>query len=309
MIPEIDRRTFLKRMGQAGGLVVAGGTLESFLAACGGNVGSGATTPTPGVTPVGNAGLKAPGFLQWGADYVDGAPYVFKDPKNPANLVGFEVEIMKAVANIMGVTQRQIETCYGQLDQALAANNFDFVFNGWEITAERKKTQLFSVPYYLYGQQMVVRTDDPLYSQYNAASDLSLSVLYGKTVGTGDGFRAATILQGFPQINTKLYAPDLPFDDLKLKRLDAVFLDNPIVAYYVLGAGPGGTVDPSLKPIGKPIYPDVYVAGFNKSNPNAPTVLNELNQALARLKKDGTLKNIYTTWKMWNNLQAQIGIA
>ncbi|MGZ3617377.1 MAG: ABC transporter substrate-binding protein, partial [Ktedonobacteraceae bacterium] len=113
MIPDIDRRTFLKRIGQAGGLVVAGGTLESLLAACGGNVGSGATTPTPGVTPVANTGLKTPGFLQWGADYVDGAPYIFKDPKNPANLVGFEVDIMNAVANVMGVTQRQIETCYG----------------------------------------------------------------------------------------------------------------------------------------------------------------------------------------------------
>ncbi len=308
MKPEIDRRTFIKRMGQAGGLVVAGGTLKFILAACGGNIGSGATTPTPGVTPIGNSGLKTPGFLQWGSDFVDGAPYVFKDPKNPANLVGFEVDIMQAVANSMGVTPRQIETCYGQLDQALAANNFDFVFNGWEITDERKKTQIFSDPYYRYGQQMVVRSDDPLYTQYNAASDLTLSVLYGKTVGTGDGYRAATILQGFPQITTKLYNGDLPFDDLKQKKLDAVFLDFPIVAYYVLGAGPGGTADPSLKPLGKTMYQDVYVAGFNKSNPNAQTVLNELNQAIARLKKDGTLKKIYTTWKLWNDQQAQIGI-
>ena len=308
MIPEIDRRTFLKRVGQAGGLVVAGGTLESFLAACGGNVGSGATTPTPGVTPVANAGLKTPGFLQWGADYVDGAPYVFKDPKNPANLVGFEVDIMNAVANVMGVTQRQIETCYGQLDQALAANNFDFVFNGWEITAERTKTQLFSVPYYRYGQQMVVRSDDPRFTQYNGTSDLQLNVLYGMTVGTGDGYRAATILQGFPQITTKLYNGDLPFTDLTQKKLDAVFLDFPIVAYYVIGAGPGGTTDPTLKPIGKTIYQDVYIAGFNKSNPNAPTVLNELNQALGRLKKDGTLKKIYMAWSLWNDQQAEIGI-
>jgi len=308
MKPEIGRRTFIKRMGQAGGLVVAGGTLESILAACGGNVGSGAITPTPGVTPIAHAGLKTPGYLQWGADFVQGAPYVFKDPKNPANLVGFEVEIMQAVANLMGVTQRQIETCYGQLDQALAANNFDFVFNGWEITDERKKTQLFSDPYYRYGQQMVVRSDDPLFSQYNATSNLSLSVLYGKTVGTGDGYRAATILSGIPQITTKLYNGPLPFEDLTQKKLDAVFLDFPIVAYYVLGAGPGGTPDPTLKSIGKPLYPDVYVAGFNKSNPNAQTVLNELNQAIARLKKDGTLKKIYITWKMWNDQQAEIGI-
>src|ERR1700746_1681469 len=78
MKPEIDRRAFLKRMGQAGGLIVAGGTLASFLAACGGNVSTGGgTTPTPGVTPIGNAGLKSPGVLQWGSDYVSGAPYVF----------------------------------------------------------------------------------------------------------------------------------------------------------------------------------------------------------------------------------------
>jgi polar amino acid transport system substrate-binding protein len=308
MIPEIDRRTFLKRMSQAGGLVVVGGTLESFLAACGGNVGSGATTPTPGVTPIGNSGLKTPGFLQWGADYVDGAPYVYKDPKNPANLVGFEVDIMKAVANLMGVTQRQVETCYGQLDQALAANNFDFVFNGWEATPERQKTQLFSDPYYRYGQQMVVRSDDPRFTQYNATSNLQLNVLYGMTVGTGDGYRAATILQGFPQITTKLYNGDLPFDDLKQKKLDAVFLDFPIVAYYVIGAGPGGTSDPSLKPLGKTLYEDVYIAGFNKSNPNASTVLNELNLAIAHLKKDGTLKKIYMAWSMWNDQQAAIGI-
>jgi polar amino acid transport system substrate-binding protein len=308
MKPEIDRRTFLKRMGQAGGLIVAGGTLESILAACGGNVGTGATTPTPGVTPIGNAGLKTPGFLQWGSDYVSGAPYVFKDPKNPANLIGFEVEIMQAVANLMGVTQRQIETCYGQLDQALAANQFDFVFNGWEITDERKKTQLFSDPYYRYAQQIIVRSDDPRFTQYNANSNLTLSVLYGMTVGTGDGYKAATILQGFPQITTKLYTGNLPFDDVKQKKLDATFLDAPLAAYYVLGAGPGGVPDPTLRPIGKPIYPDVYIAGFNKSNPNAPTLLNELNQALAHLKKDGTLKKIYITWKMWNDQQAAIGI-
>ena len=91
----INRRTFLKRAGQAGGLIAAGGTIESILAACGGNISTTAPTTgtTPGATKVASAGLKTPGVLQWGSDYVDGAPYVFKDPKNPNNLVGFEVEI------------------------------------------------------------------------------------------------------------------------------------------------------------------------------------------------------------------------
>lgn len=309
MTLDIGRRTFLKRAGQVGGLVVAGGSIETILAACGGNVTTGGgVTPTAGSTPIGSAGLKTPGVLQWGADFVDGAPYVFKDPKNPANLVGFEVEIMQAVANLMGVRQRQVEVCYGQLDQALAANQFDFVFNGWEITSDRQKTQLFSVPYYRYGQQIVVRANDPRFSQYDTNSNLTLSVLDGLTVGTGDGYKAATYLQADSKITTKLYNGNLPFDDVKQKKLDATMLDYPIVAYYVLGAGPGGVADPSLKPIGKPLYPDVYIAGFNKSNPNAPTVLNELNAALNVLKKNGKLHQIYTTWKMWNDQQAEIGI-
>ena len=311
MIEDIGRRTFLKRVGQAGGLMVAGGTIESLLAACGGNVSTttgGGATPTPGMTPIGNAGLKVPGVLQWGADFVSGAPYVFKDPKNPNNLIGFEVEIMQAVADLMGTTQRQVETCYGELDQALAANNFDFVFNGWEITDERKKTQLFSDPYYRYAQQIVVRKNDPRFAQYDQNSNLSLSILDGLTVGTGDGYKAATYLQADSKINTKLYNGNLPFDDVKQKKIDATMLDYPLMAYYVLGAGPGGVPDTALKPIGKPLFPDVYVAGFNKSNPNATVVQGELNRALTVLKTNGKLHQIYSRWQMWNDQQAAIGI-
>jgi polar amino acid transport system substrate-binding protein len=182
------------------------------------------------------------------------------------------------------------------------------VMNGWEITDQRKKVQLFSDPYYRYGQQIVVRADDPRFSQYNSNSDLTLSVLDGLTVGTGDGYKAAVYLQADPKINTKLYNGDLPFDDLKQKKIDATMLDVPIVAYYVDGAGPGGTPDPALKPIGKPLYPDVYVCGFNKSNPNAQILLPEINAAIAVLKKNGTLKRIYMKWSMWNDQQAAIGI-
>jgi polar amino acid transport system substrate-binding protein len=120
MKPEIDRRTFLKRMGQVGGLVAAGGTLESFLAACGGNVYTGSTsTPTPGVTPIGNAGLKTPGLLQWGATSQGGAPYVFPDPNNPTQLVGFEYEIGQAMARLMrvGFRGKRPRTVYSPLQR------------------------------------------------------------------------------------------------------------------------------------------------------------------------------------------------
>src|SRR5689334_5009510 len=127
---ELDRRTFIKRAGQAGSLVAVGGTLEALLAACGGNVAS--TPPagsTPGTVKIETKGLMVPGQMQWGSEFVSGAPYVFKDPKNPNNLVGFEVEIAAAMASLMGVQAKQIETDYGRLQDALRANQFDFVMN------------------------------------------------------------------------------------------------------------------------------------------------------------------------------------
>ncbi len=309
MKPEIDRRTFLKRVGQAGGLVVAGGTLESFLAACGGNVSTGGgTTPTPGVTPIGNAGLKTPGLLQWGATSDGGAPYVFPDPSNPNQLVGFEYEIGQAMAKLMRVTSKQIENDYGQMEQALRANKFDMVMNGWEKTPDREKTELFSQAYYRYGQQIVVRADDTRFAGMTTSSDLGLTNLEGLTVGTGASYKAADILGEDKKITTKLYDPDLPFNDLAAHRIDAVLIDGPIAAYYVVGAGPGATPNPALKLIGKPFRTDDYFVGFNKANPNAQILQPEIDQALAVLKKDGTLKTIYMKWSMWNDQQAEIGI-
>ena len=194
------------------------------------------------------------------------------------------------------------------MEQALLANKFDMVMNGWEKTPDREKTELFSQAYYRYGQQIVVRADDSRFAGKTTSSDLGLVDLEGLTVGTGASYKAADILGEDKKITTKLYDPDLPFNDLAAHRIDAVLIDGPIVAYYVLGAGPGATANPTLKAIGKPFRTDDYFIGFNKSNPNAQTLLGEIDQALTVLKKDGTLKKIYMKWNMWNDQQAEINI-
>jgi len=305
---DIDRRTFLKRVGQAGGLIAASGSIEAVLAACGGNVSTPSTGTTPGVKHVGNKGLKTPGLLQWGATSDGGAPYVFPDPNNPSQLVGFEYEIGQAIAKLMGIVSKQVENDYGQMEQALLANKFDMVMNGWEKTGDREKTELFSQAYYRYGQQIVVRVDDSRFAGKTTSDNLDLKDLEGLTVGTGASYKAADILAEDKKITVKLYDPDLPFNDLAAHRIDAVLIDGPIAAYYVIGAGPGAKPNAALKTIGKPFRTDDYFVGFNKANPNAQTLLGEIDQAFDILKKDGTLKRIYMKWSMWNDQQAQIGI-
>lgn len=303
---ELDRRTFLKHTGQAGGLVAAGGLLEALLAACGGNVAT-APTPTaaPGFTPIASDGLKKAGLLQWGADYVSGAPYVFQDPTNPGKLIGFEVEIAQAIADLMRINQKQIEVCYANLEQALQANQIDMVMNGWEKTADREKTELFSDPYYRYGQQIIVRKDDTRFANVNPQD---VSVLEGYTVGTGSGYKAEDIMKADSKINVKSYTGNIAFSDLVQKKVDAFFLDYPIASYYILGTGPGATAIPELKLLGKPLYPDNYYVGFNKSNPDAAKLLPEINQAFTTLKKNGTLKKIYVKWQLMNSDQKDIGV-
>lgn len=305
---ELNRRTFLKRAGQAGGLILAGGTLESMLAACGGNVSTttGSASPTVGSTKVANAGLKQPGNLQWGADYVSGAPYVFKDPSNPNNLIGFEVEIAAAMAQLMGgIQQTQVEVCYSNLEQALLGNQVDMVMNGWEKTSDRLKTELFSEPYYRYGQQVIVRKND---TRFANVVPKTIADLEGYTVGTGSGYKAETLMLPDKKIHVKSYTGNIAFTDLVQGKLDAFFLDFPIAAYYILGTGPGATPIPQLKLLGDPIYVDDYFVGFNKSNPNAAKLLPEINQCFDILKKNGALKKIYTKWQLMNSLQSQVGV-
>lgn len=306
---ELKRRTFLLRTGQLGGLVAAGGSLEALLAACGGNVSTSTTTAgaTPGVQKIESKGLKVPGLFQWGSTSDGGAPYVFQDPKNPTQLVGFEVEIAAAIAKLLGVKAKQIETDYAQLEQALSANKFDVVMNGWEITEDRKKTEIFSQPYYRYGQQIVVRANDARFSKLTGQDTLSLKNLEGYTVGTGASYKAAEILATDTKIKLKTYDPDLPFNDLALGRIDAVLIDLPIVTYYVLGIGQGGQANAKLKPVGKPFETSDYVIGYNKSNSNAAVLQKEVDQAITQIKNDGTLHQILQRWSLWNDQQAEIG--
>ena len=41
--------------------------------------------------------------LKWGADAEGGAPYAFRDPRDPSRIIGFEVDLMNEVAAMLGM--------------------------------------------------------------------------------------------------------------------------------------------------------------------------------------------------------------
>ncbi|MDA8092146.1 MAG: ABC transporter substrate-binding protein/permease [Nitrospiraceae bacterium] len=233
--------------------------------------------------------IKKRGHLLWGADAEGGAPYAFPDPKDPSELVGFEVDLAQSIARELGVKAVESQNAWDSLIPALERGDFDFAMNGIEITEKRKERVLFSQPYYIYTEQLVVRKDEN--------SIKSVNDLKGRTVGTLSGTVAQDILMGMRGVNVKIYSGQVePYQDLALGRLDAVLLDLPIAAYY---ARP----NPKLKFAGPPVGEGLYAIAIRK---NDVQLKKKLDEVLAKLYRTGELKRIYEKWGLWNNKQEKL---
>ncbi|MGB9692507.1 MAG: ABC transporter substrate-binding protein, partial [Candidatus Sumerlaeaceae bacterium] len=165
--------------------------------------------------------IQASGVLRWGSDEAGGAPYEFRDPNNPSQRIGFEVDIAEELGRRMGLKIEFVQTDWAVLIPALQRGDFDFAMSGIEMTPERKQVVDFVGPYYVYLQQLVVRADDTKTS--------SLHDLVGKKVGTLNNTAAERILQATPGIVVVSYDDNVrPYDDLAIGRIDGVLLDLPI---------------------------------------------------------------------------------
>src|SRR6266536_5037901 len=159
---------------------------------------------------------RAQQALRWGADPSGGAPYVFNDPNHPDQYIGYEKEIVDALAKAAGRRAEFIPSDWETLVSALQRNSFDVIVNGLEPTADRQKQIQFSKPYYIFQLALTVRKDE---QQIHSLADCK-----NRTVGTLGNTAASRLLQkeGIP---SKSYAEPLTaYRDLELKRIDAVIM-------------------------------------------------------------------------------------
>ena len=185
------------------------------------------------------------GTLRWGGDAEGGAPFQLRDPQDPSRVIGFEVELVDALADelskLIGTPLKPefVQYEWVSLTLGLEKKDFDFNLSGFEITPENAQAVLFSRPYYVYTQQLVVRRDDD--------SIQSISDLLPKKVGTLNGSAVEKILSraGVSQI-VGFDGQVEPYKDLELGRLDAVLLDLPIAVFY-------GRSNANLKFVGQPL--------------------------------------------------------
>ncbi len=234
--------------------------------------------------------IKQRGYFTWGADAEGGAPYVFVNPDNPNELIGYEIDMANEIASRLGVKAVMKQNAWDALVPALNRKDFDIILNGLEITDDRLEEISFTKPYYVYSQQIVVRAEE---NRIGTLFDLR-----EKTVGTLSASEGMSMLQDLGGVNIKVYPGVVePYRDLADTRLDAVVLDLPIAIYY---ARP----NPQLKFVGEPTGEGFYGIGVRKQDPE---LLEKLNEIIRDMVATGTTDRIAKKWNIWTRAQSRIG--
>jgi cystine transport system substrate-binding protein len=223
--------------------------------------------------------VKARGTLRIGLEGTF-PPFNSKDTKT-GELVGFDVDIAKAVAAKLGVKPEFITTEWSGIIAGLQAGKFDVIVNQVGVTDARKQVLDFSPAYTYSGAELIQRKNDD--RQFKSLEDLK-----GHKLGVGLGTNYMDMAKSVPGIDVKTYpgAPEY-LRDLAEKRLDAALNDRLMVAYLLkqsdlpLRAGAMvGTGNPSAIP-------------FKKGNPKFAKAIDD---AMTQLEADGTFTKISDKW-------------
>lgn len=236
----------------------------------------------------------ADGVLRWGGDAEGGAPFQLRDPQDPGHVIGFEVELADALAELLGKRLSQplvaefVQYEWVSLPLGLEKGDFDIILSGYEISDDNQSPILFSRPYYIYAEQLVVRADERHVSTLDDCRD--------KLVGTLAGSAADRLLRKQGIVPVAFDGQVEPYLDLELGRLDAVLLDTPIVAYYA-------ETNPKLKLAGGHLASGAYGIAARRDDRE---LMAAIDQALGELMKSGKLEQILLRWHLWNEDQARL---
>ena len=221
-------------------------------------------------------------LLRWAADPNSNAPYAFYSKGK--DLIGFECEIINAVAKRLGRPAQFVQNDWNGLIPGLQRGLYDCVIAGIEITPDKAEQVTFSVPYYFTFEQFVGRRGAPAIT--------SLKELHDRKVGTLDQTAALRMLEQTPGVIVKTYDQELSaYEDIANGRLFGVLLEYPIAKYY---AGP----NPALELNGPAFGQIAYGIAINKSNTRLKL---EIDTALGDIIRSGDLRNILSRWGLWTN--------
>lgn len=209
------------------------------------------------------------------------APMGFRDVDG--EVVGFDIDLAKAVAADLGVELRIQPIEWDSKLLELNSGNIDMIWNGLTITEERLENVNFSEPYLNNRQIVLVRTGFELYS---------LEDLSGLSVGVQIDSSGQSAIEGnsiFSSIGelVKFNTFTEALLDLESERIDVIVIDE-IMARYIVSQS---TYDVTVTDVS--LGDEEYGIGFRLGE---DTLRLKIDEILNQLSDDGVTGTISNDW-------------
>jgi polar amino acid transport system substrate-binding protein len=219
-------------------------------------------------------------------------PWAMKD--KTGNLIGFEIDVAKRLAQDMGVQVEFVPTKWSGILPALLTGKFDIIIGGMGITPERNLKVNFSMPYDYTGMSMVA--SKKLAKGFKSLGDFNRSdVTIAARIGTTAAAAAKKLI---PKAKLRLFDDESQaVQELLNGRVHALIASAPLPAFQALE------------------YPDKLFLPMKDNFTKEPIgfavvksdvdTLNFLNSWITVVEAEGWLKEHKHYWfetKEWKNL-------
>lgn len=226
-----------------------------------------------------NEGDKKTLVMATSADY---APFEYIESDKSDEIIGFDVDLAKAIAGKLGYEVEIKDMDFGGLIQSLKSGQADFVLAGMTPTEKRKKNVDFSDIYYTAQHMIISKTDNGI----ETVEDLE-----GKTVGVQLGSiqegKAEEINETVSiKVENRNRIPEL-IQELKAGRFDAIIIEDTVAKGYL---------DKEADLTSFTVSDDPEEAGSAIAFPKESDLTEKFNQELKKMKENGELQELIVKW-------------
>ncbi len=193
---------------------------------------------------------------------------------------GFDIDLVDAIGKTMGKKIEWTDIDFKGLIPGIISKRFDMAASAIYITPERAKVVDFSDSYYPGGLVILVKKDN---TTIHGPDDLA-----GKRVSVQVGTKSVGFLKdNYPKVDrVEVEKNEEMFSLVDTGRVDAAVTGKPAAKLYA-------QKNPGVKVIDKQITTEEYGFAISKDEPG---LVKAVNEALAKLKADGTYQKLVDRW-------------
>ena len=204
------------------------------------------------------------------------APWSFHDDSDA--LVGYDVEVGKAIAEKLGVKATFVEGEWDGLLAGVEAGRYDMVINGVDITDSRKETYDFSTPYAYIRTALVVKSDNDTITSFED--------LKGKTTANSIGSTYMELAEQYGATCSGVDTLDETIQMVLQGRADAT-LNADVSFYDYLNQHP----DAPIRIVAEADDANEVAIPMQKGDASA-ALRQAVDKAIEELRSEGTLSEL-----------------